>query len=661
MVGAQDALSASVRAGRWSALVLGLMGSAGACAGELTRLPLEALMNLNVVGASKYAQRQSEVAAAVTVLTRDDIRAFGWRTLAEALASLPGIYTTYDRQYTGLGTRGFAVPGDFNTRVLVMINGNRVNDPLYDAGPVGREFPLDLDLVERIEFIPGPGGAVYGQNAMFGVVNLITRSGSGLDGGELGTAYASPGHRKEGRASWGGTLDDGTDLVLSASALRARGDDLDMGFGSALGETTVRHLDGERADQFFLRATREAWSAQFVYGDRRKDDPTAGYLSDPRVPGQYQADRFGLLQLRYDERWEAAGLAVSGRVFAGEQSYRSRLVYGTAYRYPAKSAWRGFEVQAVSTAFAAHKLMVGLEYQRNVRIDQYVIDEADHGNDVRIDSDGYRLGVFVQDEWQLATDLSVTLGLRMDRNDVTGAHASPRAGLIWNAAEATTLKLLYGRSQRAPNAYEAQYSDGVSNVANPALDGETITTYEFVADHRLSPETALRAALFRWTMNDLVTLGIDQASGLAQYQSGGAVDAEGMEVSVHHGWRNGARLRASLSVQDVSAAEAGHLANSPRVLGRFNLSTPLPWQGWRAGYEWRYDGRRGTVSGGDVGGAAVSNLRLSTQRLGAGTELAVDIRNLFDKRYSHPAADTNWQSAIEQDGRSLRLSLTVPF
>ena len=108
------------------------------------------------------------MAAAVSVISRDEIKAFGWRTLDQALASLSGIHITYDRQYSYLGARGFGLPGDYNTRVLLTINGNRVNDALYDAAMIGREFPLDMDLVDRIEFIAGPGGAVYGQNAMFG-------------------------------------------------------------------------------------------------------------------------------------------------------------------------------------------------------------------------------------------------------------------------------------------------------------------------------------------------------------------------------------------------------------------------------------------------------------------------------------------------------------
>ena len=162
--------------------LLAISPKVAAAVADITQMSLEQLLDITIIGASKYEQKQDEVAASVSVITRNEIKAFGWRTLDEALASLPGIHTTYDRQYTYLGTRGFGLPGDFNTRVLLTINGNRVNDAVYDQAFFGRAFPLDLDLIERIEFISGPGGAVYGQNALFGVVNVVTRS-------EIGRAH----------------------------------------------------------------------------------------------------------------------------------------------------------------------------------------------------------------------------------------------------------------------------------------------------------------------------------------------------------------------------------------------------------------------------------------------------------------------------------------
>jgi len=626
-----------------------------------TAMSLEQLLQVSIVGASKYEQKQSEVAAAVSVITRNEIKAFGWRTLDEALTSLPGVHLTYDRQYTYLGTRGFGLPGDYNTRLLVTINGNRVNDPAFDAGPGGRQFPLDVDLIERIEFIPGPGGAVYGQNAMFGVVNVITRSGSDVDGTELAAAYQRPQALREGRASWGKRLDNGLDVLLSVSGMRSRGEDRFFDFGAANVSGVAAGLDSERDSEVFARIARGAWSFDFVHGDRSKNDPTGSFVSDPLVPGQFQADRYELAQLQYQDSFAGDTLHLSARLFVGAEYYRSILSYGTPISFPATSRWRGAELRLLSTAVADHKLMVGLEAQDIVSQDQAVLDLANPANDVAIPGSGYRVGVYAQDEWRIAESLSATLGLRADRNDATGSKLSPRAGLIWRATPATTLKALFGRAHRAPNVGERDYNDGVAQVANPSLRGESIDTLEFVADQRVGPDLTLRGSVYQWTMRDLITLGIDPVSGLSQYQSGATVKARGLELSADKTWAFGARLRGSVSAQDVAYAGGGALLNSPKWLGKLNLSAPLPWAGLHAGYEWRYDSQRLTLDGSNLGGFAVSNLHLSTEALAKGLELSLGLQNLFDKRYAHPGADINWQNAFEQDGRSVRFKASYRF
>ena len=104
---------------------------------DLTALSLEQLLGISIVGASKYEQKQGDVAASVSVITRQEIKTFGWRTLDEALASLPGVHTTYDRQYSYLGMRGFGLPGDYNSRALVTINGtSSTHSPMPLRRPV---------------------------------------------------------------------------------------------------------------------------------------------------------------------------------------------------------------------------------------------------------------------------------------------------------------------------------------------------------------------------------------------------------------------------------------------------------------------------------------------------------------------------------------------
>jgi outer membrane receptor protein involved in Fe transport len=642
---------------------------ASAAITDITQMSLEQLLDVTIIGASKYEQKQDAVAAAVSVITRSEIKAFGWRTLDEALASLPGIHTTYDRQYNYIGTRGFGLPGDFNTRVLVTINGNRINDVVYDSATSGRAFPIDLDLIERIEFIPGPGGAVYGQNALFGVINVVTRSGDGVDGTELEVSYQTPQSARQGRATWGKTLDNGLDVLVSASAYKADGEDLFFEYPGASAdypglpsESGVAFgMDGERDKEFFAHLARGAWSFDFSYGDRRKDDPTAQYYSEPLVGGQYQRDRHLLTQLQYDDSFAGDTLRLSARLFLGRARYTGLYNYGTPYLATGSSDWQGVEARLLSTAWAGHKLMVGMEYQDNSRRDQTNEDLVDPANDLVIPGSGWRMGLYVQDEWALGETLSATLGLRFDRNDVTGNALSPRAALIWKASPSTTVKGLYGRAHRAPNAFERDFDDGLSQVTNPALDSETIDTLELVMDHRISPSLQVRGAVYQWKMKGLVTLGTDTLSGLSQYQSGEDVKANGAELSADKTWAWGGRLRGSVSYQDVAYESGAGLDNSPQLLGKLNFSGPLASTGLSFGYELQYSSERQAIDGTDLDGYWLSNLNLVADQWAKGLEVSLGLYNLFDAHYEHPGADINWQNALLQDGRSARLKVSYRF
>lgn len=649
------------------AFVVAIAAAAPASAQQMdaAALSLEALLEVTVTGAAKYAQKQSEVAAAASVITRAEIKAFGWRTLDEALSSLPGIHASYDRQYNSIGTRGIGLPGDYMTRVLVAVNGNRINDVLYDAAAFGRDFPVDIDLIERIEFISGPGGAVYGQNAMFGVVNIITRDGASLDGGEASVAWKNRGNQREARISWGRRLDNGVDALFSVSGLRADGQTLNMAYpGAGPGGSDVAGRvagqDGERDREFFARVARGAWSAEVASGKRRKEDPTASFFAEPMVDGQYLRDAYSVMQLQHRQGYFNDQLEVLARVFYGRQRYDGIFHYaGGSNLSRGESDWHGGELRLLYTGIAGHKLLFGAEWQRNSRIEQSDDDPATVGVDLLIRGDGRRQGVYFQDEWQFAEAWTSIIGVRADRSSVGGSQLSPRLGLIWQAAPATTLKMLYGRAHRAPNAYERDYDDGTTQLANPGLENETVTTYELIADHRLGNGTSLRASLYRWRLDDIITL--TSVGILTQYRAGERIDARGVELSAARHWPSGIRLRGSVSFQDVAYQSGNELENSPRWLGRFNLIYPLPWHGLRLGYEYRFEGSRRTLAGAELGAYSLSHLNLSAEGWIRGVDLSLGVRNLFDRSYRHPAADTNWQDSFSQDGRAVLLKMDYRF
>ena len=179
------------------------------------------------------------------------------------------------------------------------------------------------------------------------------------------------------------------------------------------------------------------------------------------MPGQYQRDRSLLTQLQYQDSFRDDTLQLSGRLFLGRTRYTGLFIYDGAPNLATGSGdWQGIEARLLSTAWAGHKLMLGMEYQDNSRQDQGNEDLLDPANNIEISRSGWRAGVYVQDEWALGESVTATLGLRLDRNNVTGNDLSPRAALIWQATPDTTLKALYGRAHRAPNVYERDFDDG---------------------------------------------------------------------------------------------------------------------------------------------------------------------------------------------------------
>jgi hypothetical protein len=242
------------------ALLLAMAQQSAQASQDLTDLPLEQLMNeskltdASVFGASRFRQRVSTIPSAVTVISREDIQQYGWRTVAEALRSVPGFYVHSDRSYNYIGARGFARPQDYNSRVLLLIDGQRTNDAVYDTAYVGTEQLIDIDLVERIEVVRGPGSSVYGGNALFGVINIITRTAQQIDGVEIGAAYSSFS-TVYGRATFGKRLDNGAEIVASVSGSDSHGPDLRFPEFDAP-ETSFGRTSGtafDRSSRFYAR------------------------------------------------------------------------------------------------------------------------------------------------------------------------------------------------------------------------------------------------------------------------------------------------------------------------------------------------------------------------------------------------------------------------
>ncbi|SFU50598.1 TonB-dependent receptor plug domain-containing protein [Pseudoduganella namucuonensis] len=635
---------------------------------ELAALPLEQLIGLQVVSsASRFAQAIADAPSAVVVLTAQDIRDHGWRTLAEALASLPGLYVNDDRNYAYLGARGFLRPGDYDSRFLLMIDGVRVNDAVYDQATIGTDGFQDMELVQRIEFVPGPGSAVYGSNALFGVINVITKNGSTLGGAQASVSAGSYGERRA-RVSYGWHGQNGADLLLSGTAYARRGQDLYYAEFDTPEQNhgVARGLDYDRYRSVFAKAAYAGWTLSASHVQRTKGIPTGSFGAEFNT-ANYTRDTQSFARAGY-ERALAPGLSASALAYWGRSDY---LGEG---RYPDPegvarlnvdgdhAAWYGASAYLTYIAPAGHKLVAGFDLQRNRRRDQFNYDPAPYLpllDDRRSDTRG---GVFVQDESHLAPGWILNAGARYDWDSATGHSFNPRLALIWHAGPRDTAKLVYGTAYRSPNAYELYYaySGEPGQVANPGLKPEHISTRELILEHRYGDPGQARLSLFHYDMHGLIGQETLPDSGMLQFLNVDRAAVSGAELALERNVGRGARLRASHTWLRSRDGQGVELSNSPRRLAKLNLAVPVFGHAARAAGELQCLSSRLTGTA-RIGGYCVANLTVSSVRLMRRADMSLSVYNAFNARYADPGGGAFEQQAIARQSRTLAAKLVVGF
>lgn len=230
-----------------------------------------------VYSAAKYEQKITEAPAAVSIITGDQIRKYGYRTFSQVLQSVPGFFISNDRLYDYLGIRGLNRPADFNSRFLLLVDGHRLNDPMFDQAPIGRDSPIDVDLIERVEVVRGPSSSLYGTNAFFGVINVITKRGrdiKGVEGSWENSSYTT----NKGRVTYGKKLSSGLEFIASGSYLYGVGQEnlFYPEFNTPSTNNGIAYrMDQDTFHNFFAKASYGDFTIQGGYVGRKKAIPTA--------------------------------------------------------------------------------------------------------------------------------------------------------------------------------------------------------------------------------------------------------------------------------------------------------------------------------------------------------------------------------------------------
>lgn len=641
---------------------------------KLKSLSLDEIMQITiptVYGASKHEQKITEAPSPVTIVTREEIQTYGHRTLADILRSVRDFYVTDDRNYGHIGLRGVNRPGDFGGRILLLVDGLRLNDPISHSAPALTDFLIDVDLIERVEIIRGPGSALYGNNAFFAVINVITRAGGDVGGVET-SGEAGSHDTYKGRLTYGRVFQNGLSILLTGTLFDSAGDDhvyfkeFDQPFNNN-GFAVGRDDDSFRSAGLTLGY--KDFTLQAGYISRHKDVPTASYSTVFNYPHFYTRDETMFTRLSYAHEFEN-NLSVRADLHWNSACYQGDYPVpmdeaaphrATIFRNIQDSQWWGAELQVSKQVFKTHRLTLGTEYQDNAKLvmsGYYVTPRIDS---IKLETSTSTFGLFLQDEWAITRSLTLNAGVRYDWFETFGGTINPRGALIWHPLEKTTLKFLYGQAYRAPNTFESSYATTLFRV-NPELEPERVKTYEVVVEQSVTRELRLSASGFYNQIEGLISEQLDPATSQFFYANGALAETKGGSVELEAKLPKGIKGRVSYTLQHTTDAVTGErFSNSPEHLAKLGLIVPLYRDKVFSGLELQYSSETENLNRQPTAGYLLANWTLFSRELIKNLEVSASVYNLFDKKYGFPGGPEHLQESIPQDGRTFRVKLTYRF
>lgn len=600
--------------------------------------------------AALYTQTLQEAPANVTVITWNEIRQYGYRTLAEAVSNVRGFSITHDGELYYGGVRGFSLPGDYNTRILVLVNGHYLTDNVYGAMyRFGQDFGLDMDLVQRIEIIRGTSSALYGSNGVFATINIFTRAPSDSPLAYISTELGSFGEKKT-LVSTSAHLGRGVNLLLAASGFHSRGRTIEApGTGWTTGS-----VGAERGYHTFAQLTWRDWSVTANFSGRKGIVPTGWFKTTFGDTGTSNRDSHDFIEALWNKSLGTAG-ELRWRVAYDHFRYYGRydeVIDGAVWdnRDYAKGDW-------VNTQFDYHlgwrfgKLTLGTRVSadlRNLQVNEYIAPEYERFFETSARNHSY--GVFAQQEWNLPGNWVLFTGLRLDESRYDHLVLSPKLAAVWQARPHTSYKIMYGRAFRNPSTFERFWEP------NPALRPEHMNSFEVAREQRFRGLNFV-SSVFHYRLGGLIE-GVLVRENILQYRNVSASKATGVEMEASG--KLAARLDISASLSFYRARYAGpsrELPNSPARQAQFRTALPLASNRLIFSGAVRYLSSRATLYDSRVPPVVLADLTATTNRLHRNFDLQFGVRNLAGRRYADPLSLEHFTEVMPRAGRTAVLKL----
>lgn len=658
-----------------------------------TQLTVQLLSSDSVEAASRMSEAVEDAPASVSLISGQELRAMRYPTLAEAVRGTRGIFLSDDRGYQSLGFRGFSRLGSYGNRVLITLDGVPLNDDWVWSSYVGSDLRTDLEDIDRIEIVRGPGSVVYGTSAFSGVVNLVTRSKEVPTGTEVGMSVASDGlARARARVTQHFGSDGG--VWASVAAGKSTGRDFYFPEYVADGPPAVageaRGLDGARMATLTGKAWWKDLSLSWSLHRHDKRLPTGQFdtlFGDGRT---HQMDTRGFVEARLEPQL-GHGVTSLSRVHADYYSYRGDFArapgddLGVEYdRYD--SYWAGAEQRFVVTPSDQFSASLGGEVQDHPHASQRGATEI--GGSYLNDTEHFVLGaIYGNVDVRPSDAVKLSAAGRLDYYSTFGSSFNPRLAVIVRPTSGDNLKFLAGKAFRAPSIYELYYS-APGQVAAPSLRPENIYSAEIEWTHRIGTTVTGTAAVYTNYIENLITLDdgpiVDGAPTIQNVNTTTPVGTIGGELELRRDWKEGWMAAASYSLQRTvylasssleslvelkRSAAFREVPNAPTQLASIRGAVPILSRALtlmsRLSVEGgRYDRVDSPAEGdrqGRTDAALLWDFVLSGTEVRWGLNYAVGIYNAFDSKASYPVSAEFRQRSIPITGRSLLASGSLTF
>lgn len=632
--------------------------------------------------------------AVASVITAEDIRAIGATDLNEALEIVPGLHVAKDLQgYNPI----FTIRGIYsrsNPQVLMLINGIPITNLFFgDRNQVWGGMPVEA--IERIEVMRGPGSAVYGADAIAGVINIITKTRQDIEGPKIGVRagsfdtldvwgeYANTWNGIDVAAVFEFRDTDGQSERIDADAQSA----LDSIFATSasLAPGSV-NLARENVDAR-LDVARGEWRFRAGLQRRRNVGNGAGVAQALDPNNQYQSDRWNA-DLTYHNPNFTENLDVTAQLSyldVSQEVQRNLILFPPGANlgfgvFPDgvignPEVWERhgrFDLSAFFTGFERHIVRAGLGYSvddiykvretKNFGIDPAtglplppgspLVDVTDTPFVFLREGDRKNYNIFVQDVWSFANDWELTAGVRYDDYSDFGSTLNPRLALVWSARQNLTAKLLYGEAFRAPAFAETRAINNPVTLGNPNLDPEEIDSVELAFDYRPSDVLRLGLNLFRYRWDNIILFVPDPGASTRTAQNVGEQTGHGLEFEAEWVVNSNITIQGNYAYQESTDEDTNKDAgNAPQQ----QLYVRADWeflQNWHVNSQANWVLGRKRVDGDnrdDIDDYTIVDLTIRHRAMKDSWEFAVGIRNLFNTNAREPSPAGVPTAAIPKD------------